>query len=529
MALSLIVLCCQDLCAQDMVMGIDGLFRLADENSVSIQTFSTGIDAAEEALKGAKSQRLPDISASLSVNFLGDGRIWDRDFGNGMKVDIPSFGNDFAIEASQVIYAGGAVDSGVEMARLGKRMAELDWQKNRRDIHFLLLGWYLDLYKMRNQIRVLDRNLELADRVIGNMKARREEGTVLENDITRYELQKETLMLQRTRLQDGCRILNRQLTVTLHLPDSVTVVPDSTILLREVLPLAEQDWQQRAGQSSIDLQRSARLPRIAVVAADHLDGPVTIEVPALDNNFNYWYVGLGIRYDLSSLFKSGKKIRQARLNVRRARESFQLAREQVENAVQAGYVNFMTSFTDLKTQEKTVELADQNYEVISYRYENGLALLTDMLDASNMKLSAGLALLNLSYTVITATCDGMTGHKDIHEGQLVQPGQTMVEIVDGTGLWVIANYRETQLRHIREGAGVSVTADAVPGVRYEGVVEAISDATGAAFSMIPQDNATGNFVKVEQRVPVRISLSGNDPGDLKLLRAGLNVECKVRY
>lgn len=140
-----------------------------------------------------------------------------------------------------------------------------------------------------------------------------------------------------------------------------------------------------------------------------------------------------------------------------------------------------------------------------------------------------LALLNLSYTVITATCDGMTGHKDIHEGQLVQPGQTMVEIVDGTGLWVIANYRETQLRHIREGAGVSVTADAVPGVRYEGVVEAISDATGAAFSMIPQDNATGNFVKVEQRVLVRISLSGNDPGDLKLLRAGLNVECKVRY
>ena len=416
MALSLIVLCCQDLCAQDMVMGIDGLFRLADENSVSIQTFSTGIDAAEEALKDAKSQRLPDISASLSVSFLGDGRIWDRDFGNGMKVDIPSFGNDFAIEASQVIYAGGAVDSGVEMARIGKRMAELDWQKNRRDIHFLLLGWYLDLYRMRNQIRVLDRNLELADRVIGNMKARREEGTVLENDITRYELQKETLMLQRTRLQDGCRILNRQLTVTLHLPDSVTVVPDSTILLREVLPLAEQDWQQRAGQSSIDLQRSelgvrmneqslrlersARFPRIAVVAADHFNGPVTIEVPALDNNFNYWYVGLGIRYDLSSLFKSGKKIRQARLNVRRARESFQLAREQVENAVQAGYVNFMTSFTDLKTQEKTVELADQNYEVISYRYENGLALLTDMLDASNMKLSAGLALENARINVI---------------------------------------------------------------------------------------------------------------------------------
>ena len=140
-----------------------------------------------------------------------------------------------------------------------------------------------------------------------------------------------------------------------------------------------------------------------------------------------------------------------------------------------------------------------------------------------------LARLNLSYTVITATCDGVTGRKDIHEGQLVQPGQTMVDIVDGTDLWVIANYRETQLPHIHEGDRVTLTADAVPGVTYTGMVESISDATGAAFSLIPQDNATGNFVKVEQRVPVRISLAGNDPERLKLLRAGFNVECKVKH
>lgn len=140
-----------------------------------------------------------------------------------------------------------------------------------------------------------------------------------------------------------------------------------------------------------------------------------------------------------------------------------------------------------------------------------------------------LARLNLSYTVITATCDGVTGRKDIHEGQLVQPGQTMVDIVDGTDLWVIANYRETQLPNIHEGDRVTLTADAVPGITYTGTVESISDATGAAFSLIPQDNATGNFVKVEQRVPVRISLAGNDLERLKLLRAGFNVECKVKH
>ena len=105
----------------------------------------------------------------------------------------------------------------------------------------------------------------------------------------------------------------------------------------------------------------------------------------------------------------------------------------------------------------------------------------------------------------------------------------MVDIVDSSDLWVIANYRETQVLNIKEGAEVEITADAVPNVTFKGVVESISDATGAAFSMIPQDNATGNFVKVEQRIPVRISLKGNKPEDLKRMRAGFNVECEVKY
>lgn len=137
-----------------------------------------------------------------------------------------------------------------------------------------------------------------------------------------------------------------------------------------------------------------------------------------------------------------------------------------------------------------------------------------------------LARLNLSYTAIIATADGVVGKKNIHEGQLVQPGQAMVDIVDNSELWVVANYRETQLPGIKVGAKVKVVADTVPGVTFEGTVERISDATGAAFSMIPQDNATGNFVKVEQRIPVRISL-GSDRKKLADLRAGMNVVCTV--
>ena len=122
------------------------------------------------------------------------------------------------------------------------------------------------------------------------------------------------------------------------------------------------------------------------------------------------------------------------------------------------------------------------------------------------------------------------GRKDIHEGQLVLPGQQLARIVDDDQVWVIANYRETQLKHIAVGNKVDFTADAIPGVTYHGVVESLSPATGSAYSMVPADNATGNFVKVEQRVPVRIVLTkDNGSADVERLRAGLNVETEVKY
>ena len=133
-----------------------------------------------------------------------------------------------------------------------------------------------------------------------------------------------------------------------------------------------------------------------------------------------------------------------------------------------------------------------------------------------------LAKLNLSYTIIRATTDGVTGRKDIHEGQLVQSGQTLVTLVDGTEKWVIANYKETQTTDMQKGQLVKIQVDAIPGIEYEGQISSISDATGSFYSVIPQDNSAGNFVKVEQRIPVRIEFTHNNrPEDLERLRAGM--------
>ena len=138
--------------------------------------------------------------------------------------------------------------------------------------------------------------------------------------------------------------------------------------------------------------------------------------------------------------------------------------------------------------------------------------------------------LNLSYCVITAPCDGYTSRKEIQVGQLVQPGQTLLDVVDSGDVWVAANYKETQLHHIAPGSDVEIKVDAIPGVVFRGTVGAISKATGASLSILPQDNSAGNFVKVRQRIPVRINFSpNNNPDGMQRLRAGMNVECEVRY
>lgn len=215
------------------------------------------------------------------------------------------------------------------------------------------------------------------------------------------------------------------------------------------------------------------------------------------------------------------------------------ARVQLENArrEEARYARLLKDDAVTPQQYDQIHTA---YLAAQARYEQtsrGMGTLTSTRKEQSHRLSQNranveaarsavdLARLNLSYTVITATADGVVGKKDIHAGQLVQPGQTMVEIVDDSDLWVVANYRETQLPGIRVGSKVSVRADAVPDVEFEGSVERISDATGAAYSIVPQDNATGNFVKVEQRVPVRIRLKHRK--EMEQLRAGMNVECVV--
>jgi len=155
---------------------------------------------------------------------------------------------------------------------------------------------------------------------------------------------------------------------------------------------------------------------------------------------------------------------------------------------------------------------------------------TEVAAANIKKAKAQLetAKLNLSYTTVTAAIDGQISKIDIQPGQLVQPGQSLFYIINNATAWVIANFKETQLNKMIIGQKVSIKVDAYPDYDFEGEIASFSPATGSIFSLLPPDNATGNFVKTIQRLPVKISLNTtNDAEKIKLLRPGMNVNVDV--
>lgn len=151
--------------------------------------------------------------------------------------------------------------------------------------------------------------------------------------------------------------------------------------------------------------------------------------------------------------------------------------------------------------------------------------------AANIKRAQAVldaANLNLNYTVVTAAIDGQVSKIAVQPGQFIQPGQSLFYVINNQDVWVIANFKETQLNKMIEGQKVTIKADAFPDTEFEGTIASFSPATGARFSILPPDNATGNFVKTIQRLPVKISLNAtNDASKIKLLRPGMNVDVDV--
>lgn len=382
----------------------DVFTRIENENK-TMAMLRIAQEAAEQGIKSAKDARYPEINAEVNVSYIGDSFLTDRDFSNYTKAPSPHFGNGFTLEAQQVVYAGGAVNAAVKMAEHEGRMSEAVISQRRQGLRLMAAGEYLDLFRTDNSIKVYEKNIALTTKLIEEINAKREHGLALAADVTRYELRLEMLKLDLVRLRNTREIMNYRLVNSLGLPEG-TVISSALADDEDLRDRSRQHWQEIAADSSPEMKvsginadmaltrqklvRSERLPKIAVVAYENFNGPITFEIPPIDKNLNIWYVGLGIRYNFSSLYKSGHKLKLAEIAVRQAEQAKDVTEENLRNNVQKAYSDYMQSYVELETSEKSLQLADKNYERVHDRYMEQLVLVTDMLDAFNMKLEAEL-------------------------------------------------------------------------------------------------------------------------------------------
>ncbi len=220
-------------------------------------------------------------------------------------------------------------------------------------------------------------------------------------------------------------------------------------------------------------------------------------------------------------------VAQGRASLAAARSNVEVARVARDRAG-----DDLARYTPLRQKG---ELSQQQYDAARSAAQAAEAQLqaargqVDAAAAGVGQAEAGLdaARLQLSYATITAPAAGVVSRKSVEKGQLVQPGQPLLALVESPDFWVVANFKETQLQRMRVGQTVAIEVDAYPGFELHGRIESLAAATGAKFALLPPDNATGNFTKITQRVPVKIVLT-DSPDAAHPLRAGMSVKATVQ-
>lgn len=398
------------------VMTLEELFDIAENHSAELRPSLTARTEAERAVAEARAERLPDISAGLSLSYIGDGFTTRRDFSDYQKAPIPHLGTGLSVLVSQPVYAGGAITAGIELAELKSTSARYAAELSRDNIRFRLTGFYLDIYKYTNLRKVVESNIAAAEQVLEDIRARHSQGMALQNDITRYELVVAELRLNLVRISNTLEILNNNLVETAGLPEGTVIEPDTTILMRS-LPLHDGDWwrnqsaesapSMRLARLTVDISRKAehlvraeRLPKIGLQAGWSFDGPILTEIPPINRNLSYWFVGVGISYNLSSLYKTNKSLARSRAATQKALDELDSTSKALDMAVRADHVRYLEAYEVLRSRDLSVELALSNYRTVATRYNAGMALITDMLDAANARIDAEQQLVNASIDII---------------------------------------------------------------------------------------------------------------------------------
>ena len=398
------------------MLTIQDAFDLAAKNSAQLKVSEINAELVRQKVEIAKLGKLPQISSGLSYGYLSNSQIWNPSFDKLGHKPIPHNLTQFSVQAAEVIFSGGEVANNLRKASLEEQIAVLSQEKNLEDIKFLVAAKYLDIYRSINQRQVYLDNIKLSKERLKNILSLQKQGVVTNNDVLRTQLIISDLELAVRKTDDNIEILNQQLNIVLGLNLNERLIPDSSLLRyspeeqntdKLMADAFENNKELRtaakeveAAETNLKLIGADRYPRVSLFTSNNFQRPYTYSTPALDIYYNNWVAGVSVTYNMSSIYQSPRKRKAGKIQVEQSLAKETVQRQNVEVAVNADFVKFKEARYELDTYVEDLKSAEENFRIVEKKYFNQLALLADLIDATNTKIEAELKVSNARINIV---------------------------------------------------------------------------------------------------------------------------------
>lgn len=389
--------------------------ELALQNHYQLKVSAQNINIAKQQTDITKLQKLPSITASTTQFYLGNVVAIDKDFSNSTMIPMPHYGSTYGVQATQLIFKGGLVNKSIELAGLREQLSELDLEKNKQDVKFLVISNYLDVYKIINQQSVFENNKKLAQQRLKNINDFYKQGMVTRNEVIRGELAIKNLDQSILTLANNRKILNYNLNIGLGLPADTEIIPvenlenkESGIGMDYYLNLAhDSNPQLKSAQTNIgvadkniEIIKTDRMPTLSGFGGYTVQRPITNRNPVVDMYANGWQTGISLSYNIDNLYKTKEKVKLGELQKTQANDALTLTQQNIDMNVNASYVKYQEAIQQADILNDAKRLAEENYKITEAKYLNQLAVQAEMIDAQNQKLQSELDFANAEINVL---------------------------------------------------------------------------------------------------------------------------------
>lgn len=393
--------------------------QLADSlevKNIQIKLADISVKVASAKISDVKMNRLPSIGAEMTGMYLSDVTIYDKDWSQVQKVDLPNFGHQFSVSAKQLIYGGGRVNKAVELAELNKTLAENQLSDVNLGVKLNAAELYLTLYNLQNQKEILLNNEILANERLKNVRLFFDQNMVTKNEVLRAEVLKRQLEQSILQIQNAIEITNKNLLLFAGLEENVMIVPDVSNINHQIreqdeayfLELAYKnnpqlsisDIQIALTKKNLELTKSDYKPTLAAFSGYNASRPMTTTVPALDFYSTNYQVGLNLSYNFDALYKNNKKTAVNKILIEQAELGKIAIMQQIDAQVNTAYKNYQQAIKQREVSAINEIAADENYRITELKYKNQLVTIAEIIDASNTKLQAELQTLEDSTAII---------------------------------------------------------------------------------------------------------------------------------